>query len=105
MGRPREIQEDGVVTDALQMFWKQGYRATSIPDLLGATGLERGGLGVLGAVNAMVELGPFDPEVRARLARPWSIVEAALEQTLAESQRTLEVRNDVSAKGLAQMIV
>ena len=26
------------------MFWKQGYRGTSIPDLLEATGLERGSL-------------------------------------------------------------
>ena len=44
MGRPREFEDQAVVTEALQMFWKQGYRATSIPDLLKATRLERGSL-------------------------------------------------------------
>src|SRR5277367_3572708 len=44
MGRPREFDADDAVGEALQMFWKQGYRSTSIPDLLEATGLERGSL-------------------------------------------------------------
>jgi TetR/AcrR family transcriptional regulator, transcriptional repressor for nem operon len=162
MGRPREFEEQQVIAEALQMFWKQGYRATSIPDLLSATGLERGSLykafrdkrslfnralstylrsgraamrqtlsaadsplerltawltqaaqgcsGTSGgpgclAVNAMVELAPFEPDVRARLARHWSIVEQALAQTLAEGQRARQIRRDVSADELAQMIV
>ena len=32
------------VDSALHKFWKQGYQGTSIPDLLEATGLERGSL-------------------------------------------------------------
>lgn len=144
------------------MFWKQGYRATSIPDLLNVTGLERGSLykafndkrslfdrafntylrsgrsamsqtlsaagspleriaawlsqvaqgcsGAVGgpgclAVNVMVELAPFEPAVRVRLQRHWAIVEAALAKTLAEGQRKCEIRSDVSAIELAQMIV
>ena len=162
MGRPREFEEQAVVTDALQLFWKQGYRATSIPDLLKVTGLERGSLykafndkrslfdrafdtylrsgrsamtqtltaagtpreriaawlsqvaqgcsGAVGgpgclAVNVMVELAPFDPAVRVRLQRHWGIVEAALAKTLAEGQRACEIRSDVSACELAQMIL
>jgi TetR/AcrR family transcriptional regulator, transcriptional repressor for nem operon len=162
MGRPREFQEHEVVSDALQIFWRQGYRATSISDLLSATGLERGSLykafrdkqslfervfnaylragraalkqtlsapgtplerltawfeqatqgcsGAFGgpgclAVNAMVELAPFEPAVRTRLARHWAIVEAALARTLSEGQQEHEIRSDVSAEDLAQMIV
>jgi TetR/AcrR family transcriptional repressor of nem operon len=44
MARPRQFQEHEAVGDALQTFWKQGYQGTSIPDLLEATGLERGSL-------------------------------------------------------------
>jgi len=44
MGRPREFDEEEVIADALQTFWKQGYGATSIPDLIEATALERGSL-------------------------------------------------------------
>ena len=161
MGRPREFEEQAVVTEALHMFWKQGYRATSIPDLLKATGLERGSLyqafkdkrslfdrafntylrsgrsamtqalsaagspreriaawlsqvvlgcsGALGgpgclAVNAMVELAPFEAAVRVRLQRHWAIVEAMLAKTLTEGQRAHEIRSDISASELAQMI-
>jgi TetR/AcrR family transcriptional regulator, transcriptional repressor for nem operon len=162
MGRPREFQEQEVVADALQIFWRQGYRATSIPDLLSATGLERGSLykafqdkqslfnrafnaylesgraairktlsapgtplerltawldqasrgcsGTFGgpgclAVNAMVELAPFEPAVRSRLARHWAIVEGTLARTLSEGQREHEIRSDLPAKELAQMVV
>jgi TetR/AcrR family transcriptional repressor of nem operon len=44
MGRPREFDEDEVIAEALQTFWKQGYGATSIPDLMEATQLERGSI-------------------------------------------------------------
>jgi TetR/AcrR family transcriptional repressor of nem operon len=44
MGRPRDFDEDEVVAEALQTFWKQGYGATSIPDLLEAMELRRGSL-------------------------------------------------------------
>jgi TetR/AcrR family transcriptional repressor of nem operon len=44
MGRPREFDEEEVIAEALQTFWKQGYGATSIPDLMEATQLERGSL-------------------------------------------------------------
>jgi len=44
MGRPREFDEDQVVQSAMQVFWRQGYRATSVQDLVDATGLQRGSL-------------------------------------------------------------
>lgn len=44
MARPRQFHIDDVVDDAIQVFWRKGYEATSIQDLVDATGLNRGSL-------------------------------------------------------------
>lgn len=44
MARPREFEEEAVVEAALAVFWRQGYQATSIQDLVEATGVNRGSL-------------------------------------------------------------
>ncbi len=41
MARPREFDSQIVLDKALDVFWRQGYAETSIPDLLQATGLQR----------------------------------------------------------------
>jgi TetR/AcrR family transcriptional regulator, transcriptional repressor for nem operon len=43
-GRPREFDMDEVANAAAQLFWEQGYNATSIESLCNATGLLRGSL-------------------------------------------------------------
>ncbi len=42
MARPREFKLDEAVEGAMQIFWRQGYGATNLPDLLRAMGLTRG---------------------------------------------------------------
>jgi TetR/AcrR family transcriptional repressor of nem operon len=44
MARPKEFDTDLVVQDAMEAFWKRGYAATSVSDLLEETGLNRGSL-------------------------------------------------------------
>jgi len=44
MARPREFDEDEVVARAQDQFWTAGYTATSIHDLVAATGVSRGSL-------------------------------------------------------------
>jgi len=44
VGRPREFDECEIVTKALRAFWKRGYDATSIEDLVEETGLGRASL-------------------------------------------------------------
>ncbi len=44
VARPREFEEEEVVKAALAVFWRQGYQATSIQDLVEATGINRGSL-------------------------------------------------------------
>jgi hypothetical protein len=40
----RRFDEDKVLADALDLFWRKGLRATSMLDLAAATGVRRGGL-------------------------------------------------------------
>ena len=42
MARPRAFDEDVALDGAMHIFWRQGYGATNLPDLLNAMGLTRG---------------------------------------------------------------
>ena len=42
MARPREFNLDEAIEGAMQIFWRQGYGATNLPDLLKAMRLTRG---------------------------------------------------------------
>ncbi|MCG8491756.1 MAG: TetR/AcrR family transcriptional regulator [Sneathiellales bacterium] len=42
MARPREFEMEEAIEGAMQIFWRLGYGATSLPDLLDAMGLTRG---------------------------------------------------------------
>lgn len=42
MARPREFDTKTAIGGAMAIFWRQGYKATNLPDLLGAMGLTRG---------------------------------------------------------------
>jgi len=43
-GRPREFNEDDVMTALLDLFWDKGYEGTSLSDIMQATGLKKGSL-------------------------------------------------------------
>lgn len=44
MARTREFNEDQALHQAMLLFWKKGYEATSIPDLLQVMGISRSSL-------------------------------------------------------------
>jgi TetR/AcrR family transcriptional repressor of nem operon len=44
MARPREFEPDDVLDSAMRQFWERGYRATSVDDLVRATGVKPGSL-------------------------------------------------------------
>ncbi len=44
VGRPREFDTEKVLDDAMRAFWAKGYEATSLADLMDATGLHKGSL-------------------------------------------------------------
>lgn len=39
MARPREFDEDALLDATVQCFWRHGYEATSVKDLIGKTGI------------------------------------------------------------------
>ena len=44
MPRPREFEPEEVLDSAMRQFWERGYRATSVDDLVRATGVKPGSL-------------------------------------------------------------
>jgi len=44
VGRPREFDVDEALNAAMAAFWAKGYEATSMSDLMSATGLHKGSL-------------------------------------------------------------
>ena len=44
IGRPRKLSREAILEIAMDVFWKKGYEATSIADILSATGLHKGSL-------------------------------------------------------------
>jgi len=44
LARPREFEREEVVRKALEVFWRLGYQATSVQELVSATGINRGSL-------------------------------------------------------------
>ena len=87
--RPKEFDQDAVADAAMRVFWRRGYAATSIQDLVDGTGLSRSSLynafdskhglyllalrryGEVGAANAagLAGPGPLRERVRALLMR------------------------------------
>jgi TetR/AcrR family transcriptional repressor of nem operon len=44
MARPREFNKEDALQKAMMLFWQKGYEATSMADLLAATGLSKSSL-------------------------------------------------------------
>ena len=54
MARPRQFDEVQVIENLMQVFWNKGYQATSMQDLVAATGLLKGSLyGAFGDKRAL----------------------------------------------------
>jgi TetR/AcrR family transcriptional repressor of nem operon len=155
MARPREFDEDRVVTAAMQTFWRHGYEGTSTRALCDSTGLgpsslyntfggkrqlylralrryyetstaeqieilrgdgtakerlrdmmihaldadldEADGRGCF-AINAAIEIGGLDPEVREAVRRNFDRVEEELRAVVATGISTGELRATADAQ-------
>ncbi|MBP6115785.1 MAG: TetR/AcrR family transcriptional regulator [Neisseriaceae bacterium] len=73
-GRPRQFVADEVIDAALDVFWRQGYEATSAQDLCDSTGLGRGSL-----YNAFgSKHGLYEQALRRYHTQAWARISAIL---------------------------
>lgn len=90
MARTREFDEDEVLEQAMQVFWRRGYQATTVADLLAAMGLSKSsfyetfgtkrdllltalaryaGSGMSGLIAPLLEDGASRPQIEKTLAK------------------------------------
>lgn len=95
MARPVEFDEQKVLTNAMEQFWREGYEASSVQKLLDCTGINRGTL-----YNSFGDKDTFfkscvdqynklmDKQIAATLKNtgldPWSAILAYVEETLVK---------------------
>lgn len=101
MGRPREFDEEAVLDAAVQCFWKRGYEATSIRDLISSTGLTGASLyNAFGdkdslyrrALDHYVESSIGERIRRCEAMEPRSAIEAFFREILARSLKDEECK-------------
>lgn len=93
MARPVEFDENKVLTNAMEQFWREGYEASSVQKLLDCTGINRGTL-----YNSFGDKDTFfkscvdqynkvvDKQITATLKNsklgPWEAIEAYFDETV-----------------------
>ena len=96
VARPRTFDRDDALASALEVFWHQGYEATSVQNLVDATGLNRASLyNTFGSKHALyVEaLRQYRAEQQDNVLRmlrnteapPLQVIRAVLEQVADEA--------------------
>ncbi|MPZ63500.1 MAG: TetR family transcriptional regulator [Propionibacteriales bacterium] len=85
-GRPRDWDTDHVLDEALELFWRKGYRSTTTRELEASLGLSQSS--IYNAFGSKAEL------LTAALDRYESRIDAALVAPLEASDRGLEAVDD-----------
>ena len=78
MARPVEFDENKVLTNAMEQFWREGYEASSVRKLLNCTGINRGTL-----YNSF---GDKDTFFRSCVDQYNTIVQKQIEESLKNSK-------------------
>ena len=103
MARPVEFDEDKVLTNAMEQFWKEGYEASSVRKLLDCTGINRGTLyNSFGDKDTffrvcvehynMIVQKQIESSLKDENLSCWNAIEAYFEETISnvsQKQRTM----------------
>ncbi len=84
-GRPREFDIEDATRDAMEVFWRSGYHATSLPDLIEGMGLTRGSIYKAYTDKRSIYLAALDTYVDEHLAR--------VEEKLDRTDKRLAIRD------------
>lgn len=92
MARPVEFDENEVLTNAMEQFWKEGFEASSVQKLLDCTGINRGTLynsfgdkdtffkSCVDQYNGILD-EQMDASLRDESLGPWEAIAEFFEQT------------------------
>lgn len=92
MARPVEFDENEVLTNAMEQFWKEGFEASSVQKLLDCTGINRGTLynsfgdkdtffkSCVDQYNGILD-EQMDASLRNESLGPWEAITEFFEQT------------------------
>src|SRR4029077_16057883 len=93
-GRPRAFEAETALVQAMEVFWKDGFAATSLDDVSAATGLNRPSLyGAFGDKRALY-LKAYD-QYRKRVSEQFQPLFAAREQLRTKLRRILTAALDL----------
>jgi len=93
MARPVEFDENKVLTNAMEQFWREGYEASSVQKLLDCTGINRGTLynsfgdkdtffkSCVDQYNKVVEK-QIAASLQSSKLGPWEAIEAYFDETV-----------------------
>ncbi|WP_371228567.1 TetR/AcrR family transcriptional regulator [Roseovarius sp. 2305UL8-3] len=84
MGRPREFDTDAAIEGAMTIFWRQGYKATNLPDLLEAMGLTRGSFYKAFGDKESVYLHALDHYDRVAISRGVAMLDGCQMETASD---------------------
>ncbi|MGI9275395.1 MAG: TetR/AcrR family transcriptional regulator [Endozoicomonas sp.] len=97
MARPQQYNREKVIDQAMQLFWKQGYQATPVSDLVQITGLRPGSLyGAFGNKEGLLlaALEFYTQQVESLVAEVFNRYSSAREGVTAFLQTLASEVND-----------
>lgn len=83
-GRPREFDIDVATRDAMEVFWRYGFHATSLPDLIEGMGLTRGSIYKAYEDKRSIYLAALDTYIELKLER--------MEKDLSKTDKRAAIR-------------
>ncbi len=98
MARPREFDQDEAIDGAINVFWKQGYGSTNLPDLLNAMELSRGSFYAAFTDKHLAYIAALDRYENVYLAKLLADLKAQ-DQSIPLAERLLYLFNQIDNSG------